>query len=367
MIRFLLFSILLTFTGCATLAPLKPIEAQIPELRFSYAKDGEFKVAYGHAADHFKEGEPRIIKIKVNKKGGECKLRYIDGDRDFTNDCTGLSEVVLDLGLHYAGEPEVLGFSVSQSNLGIQQGFLYSLMRKERDALTVDFKCPYTETKGDLSVCTRPASYAFKIKTTIEENVPGELLQTLSCNDGTSFDEVIPISKQGDQWLEFTVQTPTFCVLGLGLRQDKRPDGTHRIIKGKTIFLRFYNPAYVPLAVPKIGSVDGVRSVCATADYKAHTIYEKDGGRINTGACVSAPKSFEFLAWDAYGRFTYKNEPTLAKQEGWDFYENIKPWVQAHSRRCANRECAILEFERLRRHPKIVKAVERWDSSVLYQ
>jgi hypothetical protein len=370
--RFLPFTLVLAIlSGCATNpVPFKPIEAQIPELRFSYAKDGNFKVAYGHAADHFKEGEPKIIKVKVNKKGGDCKLRLIDGDRDFTKDCTGLSEVVLDLGTHYEGEPDVIGLSVSQENLGIQQGFLYTLLRKERDALPVSFRCPYNETVSDLAVCTRPASYAFKVKITVEENLPGELLETLWCNDGTSFDKVLPITGAEEKWLEFTVRSPTFCVLGLGLRQDKRPDGTHRILKGKTIFLRFYNPMYIPLGVPELGSVAGVRSVCAAEDYNAHTIYGKDGGRINKGACVDAPKSFEFLAWDSYGRFTFKIEQTKyskrKKPEGWEFYENIKPWVYQNMKKCLNEACVISEYERLSKHPQMVQAVELWDSSVLY-
>lgn len=368
--RFVLLLSLLIVTGCATNpVPLKPIEAMIPELRFSYSKDGGFKNAYGHAADHFKEGDPKIIKIKVNKKGGNCKLRYIDGDQDFTKDCTGLSEIVLDMGSHYAGQPDVIGMSISQEYLGIQQGFLYNLLRKERDSLPVEFNCPYDDATSDLAVCTRPATYAFKIKITIEENLPGDLLQTLSCNDGTAFDKVLPISGTEEKWLEFTVRTPTFCSLGLGLRQDKRPDGTHRILKGKTIFLRFYNPSYIPLGVPELGSVGGVRSVCATADYAAHTIYEKDGGRLNAGACVSAPSSFEFLAWDSYGRFTFKIEPTkkMGNQEGWEFYENIKPWILDNMKPCATKSCVVSEYKRLSQHPKMVQAVEGWDSSILYQ
>jgi len=93
---------MILITGCAT-PPLsmKPVDAQVPELKFSYYKNGLFKSAYGHAGNHFKEGEPKIFKVKVNKFGGSCKLRYIDGNDDVTKDCTGMSEVTLDMGWNF--------------------------------------------------------------------------------------------------------------------------------------------------------------------------------------------------------------------------------------------------------------------------
>jgi len=121
--------------------------------------------------------------------------------------------------------------------------------------------------------------------------------------------------------------------------------------------------------VPKLGSVDSVRSVCATDDYKAHTIYEKDSGRLNAGMCVSAPKSFEFFAWDSYGRFTFKTDTPkkLGASEGWEFYDNIKPWINSNTQKCFNDNCVISEFKRLSKHPKMIAAVEEWKSSILYR
>ena len=384
MMRIILLLSLLT--SCAT-APtsLKPVDAQIPELRFSYFKNGVYKTAFGHAASHFKEGDPKVFKVKVNQNGGACKIRYIDGNDDITKDCTGASEVILDLGVHYKNQPEVIGISVSQEKLGIQQGFIYSLLRKERDPLPVEFKCPHAESEGDLAVCTRPATYAFKVNAIITNDVAGELLQTFVCNDGTKFEKIVPISSAGEQMLEFSPQNPTFCTVGLGLRQGRRSDGTHSIIKAKSIFVRFYSPLYIPLSPPVLKNQDGVKKVCAGESYAAYTFNNKDGSYIDPQTCFNASNVFEFLAWDSIGRFSYKRNETQEllslTNESWDFYEKVKPWVRKNTPDCVSDneeywvhdeyrskdDCMTKEFEKLMRHPQMVKAIEKWDSSVLYK
>jgi hypothetical protein len=377
---------LIFIAGCTTLpTSLKPVDAQIPELKFSYLKDGSFKTAFGHSASHFKEGDPKVFKVKVNQYGGVCKLRYIDGNDDITKDCTGSSEVTLDLGLHYKNQPEVIGISVSQEKLGIQQGFLYSLLRKEREPLPVEFKCPHAESEGDLAICTRPATYAFKVNAVITNNVAGELLQTFVCNDGTKFENIIPVSSSGEKMLEFTPQNATFCTVGLGLRQGKRADGTHSILQAKSIFIRFYDPLYIPLSTPVLKTQDGVKKICPGESYSAYTFNNKDGSAIDTQTCFNYPSVFEFLAWDGIGRFSYKKNQTqellALTNESWDFYEKIKPWVKKNSPDCVSDneeywvhdeyrskdECMKKEYEKLMHHPQMIKAIENWDSSLLYK
>jgi hypothetical protein len=350
---------------------MKPVDAEIPELKFSYYKNGIFKSAYGHAGGHFSEGDLKIFKVKVNKYGGACKLRYIDGNDDITKDCTGLSEVTLDMGTHYKNQPEVIGISVSQEKLGIQQGYFYSLMRKERESLPVDFKCPYSDSTGDLAVCTRPASYAFKVKAIITNNLPGELLQTFVCNDGSKYETVLPISGADEKNLEFTVRNPTFCTVGLGLRQGKRPDGTHTIIQAKSIFVRFYNPLYIPLGSPNLIMENGVKKVCSGDSYAAYTLFNRDGGYLEPQTCFSVSNFFEFFAWDSIGRFSFKSYSdsfTFAKQQdGWDFYTKAEPWIRKNMPRCKSDECIKKEYAKLIRNPKMISAIENWDSSILYK
>lgn len=368
---------LMFLVGCSSTKPLsmKPMDAEIPELRFSYLKNGEFKVARGHSADHFSVGDPKILKIRVHNRGGKCSLRYIDGDSDMSKDCTGLSEVVLDLGKHYQGQPEVLGVSVSQEKLGVQQGFFYPLLRETRAELPVDYKCPYSESKGDLDVCTRPATFAFKLKAQIKSDLAGELFEKLVCNDGTQFERVKAIAGASEQQIEFVTKGPTFCVLGVGLRQGKKPDGSYTVIQSKSVFIRFYDPRYIPLPRPQIVVEGGKKKACGSENYDAYSIGDKDykHGPF-TKNCIEIPDQFEFMAWDSIGRFTWRTSDPLTfalfssmKGEGWDFYENARVWIIKNMKSCSSVKCVRSEIDRLMEHPKMVEAVESWDSSILYK
>jgi hypothetical protein len=366
---------LMLMAGCASTKPLsmKPIDAEIPELRFSYLKDGAFKIARGHAADHFVVGDPKVLKIRVHSRGGKCLLRYIDGDTDKSKDCTGLSEVTLDLGKHYERQPEVIGVSVSQEKLGIQQGFFYPSLREARSALTVEYKCPYSNSVQDLDVCTRPASYSFKLKALILSNTSGEIFEKLVCNEGTGFERTKPVYGSSEHLIEFTPKQPTFCVLGIGLKQGKKPDGSYEIIQSKSIFIRFYNPKYIPLPAPSIEAVEGGFKACGSETYDAFSINDRDFKKLDSGKCVSLPREFEFMAWDSLGRFTWDTKPPLGialssvDGEGWQFYENSRNWIMRNMTRCSNSRCVRSEINRLMNHPKMVQAVESWDSSILYE
>lgn len=378
--------ILVLLSGCASTKPLsmKPMEADIPELKFEYLKKDKWIEVYGHAGDLFVEGEKKILRIKTHKKGGNCLLNYVDGDTHFTKDCKGMSEVFLDLGKYKKPHPEVMGISVSMEKTGTQLGYFYPLLRPLRDVLPVNFKCPYSKTTDSVTSCTRPASYSFVFEVVIGGEGKGKLQYEFKCNNHSKITELYDVDGPGVLTLTAISDSQNFCVVGLALRQGALRQA-HRI------YLRFYNPKYIPLPKPNVSLKDGEYKICAPEDYELLSVNKKDyGSGVFSGSCKSVrAASVEALAWDTIGRFSRyvssmgnrkaslhlkQLNGSTANQDNkldhWDLYQDLFEWVSKKVQRICNDgdiDCYKKEVDALMYHPQVVATIEAWDKKYLYQ
>ena len=384
---FLLAVLLVLMTSCSSgTLSMHPIDAKIPEMRFWYWKDGEYKSAWGDKGDWFKTGDPKKFKLKLHKDAGKCQLTYQDGDSHFTKDCQGMSEFELDLGTYTSSQSPVVGFSVATENLGIQQGFFYPNLLTQFPAIPVAYKCPHSDTVGGISVCTRPATYAFNFVATITDNYPGLLQFTKKC-DNDFVPTVTPITVTGAGQLNFSVTSDTaqYCAINLAVKQNQQPDGSYAIKKEQTVHIRFYDPKYVPLPIPTMTQTKDGWHVCAPQEYKLYSVNESDGGGgIFAGACQDVKgNTVEFMVWDDIGRFSWNVAPGRVLQfldgaavgdipltNGYNFYSTAKPWIEGQLDKLCKKSdwrCRYFKYNDVIHLPKMIEAVEKWDASVLYQ
>ena len=371
-------------SGCGgtKILTMKPIEADIPELRFWYQKGGAWKNVYGHAGDFFADGDSKKFLVKLHKDAGKCQLTYDDGDNHFTKDCKGLSTMELDLGKYYPNHPDVIGISVATDRLGIQTGYFYPNMRTERDALPVAYKCPGQSTERTMSTCTRPATYTFFFAAQIEDASAGDMQFVRKCNKTQMQTDVIPVTGAGPISLSIASNTADYCVIQLNLRQNKQPDGSYLIKKQQNIFVRFYNEKYIPLPIPELTKQgDGKWKACAPESYEKYSVNGKDRGSWSQSKCYTVDADqVEIDVWDDLGRFSWNVAPGRAlfdakgfatkgiEVNGFYFYNQARPWVEKkilESCSAKDVECAKKKRDELLKHPKMIKAMETWDASVL--
>lgn len=375
------------FSGCGGTAALsmKPIDADIPELRFWYMKGGAWQNAFGQAGDFFSVGDPKEFQIKLNKNAGDCQLTYDDGDTHFTQDCDGQSTVTLNLGNYSAQQPDVIGISVATQNGGIQTGYFYPNMRVQHSALPVTYTCPGQSSSGLMSTCTRPATYDFDFSANITDGDPGQLQFVRQCNKGSLETDVINISGAGPVPLSLNSTTPDFCVIQLNLRQKQLPNGTWAIEEQQNIFVRFYDPTYIPLPLPELTQQsNGSWQACAPDDYSMYSINGTDygSGWFSSNCKTITGSNLEIDVWDSIGRFSWNVIPPRVlmnakssgqrgvELNGFYFYNKARPWVEQQILsvcKPTDEGCIKKKRDELLRNPKMVKAVTAWDASLLYK
>lgn len=344
--------------------PLPPVDAAIPEMPFSYMSNGSWREAFGQGSAKFSVGDTKKFKISLFSKGGACILRVLNGDTDRALSCTGKKELELDLGTYQAGEPEIISFVTTYEKLGTQVGYFYPSLAKERPVLDVSFKCPYQSQNGGFSVCTRPATYRFLYHLSFKEAVLGKFIHRRQCAgqplEETVFDASGPFEKE----FEITSAVPTYCVIGIG---EKNTGKAH------VIHVRFYDPKYIPLLPPLIKGSLGAHKVCAADTYDALSVNNTYEYELKLGGC--APPTFAspllVFAWDRFGRFSFLEFSDLYFYNGWGFYEEAKKYAfEQVTATCGNvpkEECVRKNSKKLMYTDKVIKAVEKWDASILYQ
>jgi len=386
-LAFVIFSgvVLLMSSGCASKRfVVEPIDAKIPELKFEYWKDGSWHPAHGHAGAYFSESDKKKFRIKTHKEGGDCQFVYVDGDTHFTRECDEKSEITLNLGKYRQNSPEVIGFSVTMENSGTQQGYFYPLMRNQYEPLPVSFKCPYSKKNGSISVCSRPATYRFLFDVSIKSQGEGDLLFTRKCNGEEKISETLNVSGPETKTLSISSDKANFCVVGLALRQ-----GSTR--KSQRIYVRFYDPEYIPLSSPEITKKDDGFKICAPEDYELLSINGKDySNSFFSDSCKTVESSHvEVLVWDDVGRLSRvvsslngrktslylsrinKNSTTnyfTKSRYSWGFYEDLYKWGYPKLRDYCPKEkteCMRDKAKALMDSPTVISAVESWDGSLL--
>jgi hypothetical protein len=362
----------LLLLGCATPRPptMTPLQAGIPELHFWYWKADEWVLVRGHGGEHFEVGDPKKFRIKTQMYGGDCQIRYVDGNTDLSVGCKGKEFIDLDLGAYYENHPEVIGISVTFENIGSQFGHFYPSLREKRDVLDVTFVCPWQEDKEGLAICTRPATYNFNFTVHFDENDKGQFYYGYQCRGKEPVERIENV--QGPSKLELSLNSskPDYCVIGLGFRK-----GLTSGVKSHVIHVRFYDPAYVPLSLPEIKPTsDTTFNVCAGAKFEATNVGGKDYRRQSSGTCkpyTISQNYFEAWAWDTVGRFSWgyhSTQPVLV-HNGFSFYDEIEPWVVSKIQetcRPVTERCLKRNQKKFFSDPKLVKAVETWDASYVY-
>jgi hypothetical protein len=315
----------------------------------------------------------------MHEDGGECIINYQDGDVHKTFDCTDKNEVDLDLGTYKKVSTEVVGISVAMRKLGIQVGFFYPSLRTKRDILPIEFVCPYQMTKDNLSVCTRPATYKFKMLANFDYPGTGKGQFVYECVSGQKDDQRFDLAGAEEKEFEINSNKPDYCVISVG---SVNTDSTPGMVKKQhVIHVRFYNNEYIPLAVPTINELpDGFR-VCAGEDYSKVYYNRESHGSMSAGECSIVKGTYiDFIGWDSIGRLTwiYKAKamnsvkslaPTsmYKSNNGMEFYTQATPWFRQQVKHCgSDMKCITKEKTRLLQHPSVVEAMVKWDASVLY-
>lgn len=372
--NFIALAVLLLSASCASTQPLskKPIDALVPELPFAYAEGGSFISVKGLGANYFSPGDRKILKVKVHEDAGRCVLSFVDGDNHLTQDCTGQTEVIVDLGKHRAGQGDVMGISVATQKLGTQLGWFYPSLRTVRTPLAVDFKCPQQTTSNGLSTCSRPATFDFVFSAQITDNFAGKIQYARACDGENVYVNVIEF--KGATTLPFTLQSERarYCQVRLDVLQNQQADGTWAIKKSSTIHVRFYDPQYIPLPMPIIkANPKGGVQVCGAEDYEAISVDGVDYGSLKAGRCKDFDQVSEVIAWDSIGRVNWAfysrgslRTAATPRINRYKFYEDARPWVEREIKKCGLTEkCA----RKVIYSPKMKLAIRKWDASILYR
>lgn len=359
--------------GCGSTPPvsMSPDKAKVPELEFYYFKGGDWIRVHGHGGSKFQPGESRKFRIKLHKKMGDCQINYVDGDEHFTRDCKGHSSYELDLGQYYNSTPSITSFSVASEAVGIQVGHFYAAIGLQGMALPISIKCPEQSTHNNVSTCSRPATYKMKVMAINPDNEAGKIHFEYKC---LNKDKVVKIDEDilGEEYKEYTINSdiPTYCVAGLALKINTTKLYSH------LVHIRFYDPKYIPLPAPTIKKDSKGYLACAKGNYKLYSVNGNDkGSGIFSGKCERVEeKPVDIIVWDEIGRVGHSflpgeeienfNQPQLA--EGWGFYTNMYPWFKSQiKKKCRyfSKDC----IKEIMYHPKMVQAVENWDSNKLYE
>ena len=236
--RFLV--VLCLLLGCVKEEPITPaVQREVPswpDLEFSYLKDGQFVEAQGQAADYFKPGDPKSVKIKTPLMDG-CQVRVLDGEIDMLTKCRGQS-LTIDLG-KYTEKSGIISMTVFANGIDEQKGYFYPRPRKVRPKLPVLFTCPKMSTSlaGGLSTCAKPTGFDLFFKVLMPNPGDGHLLYTLKCSDETRVREVLPIVGPTDKIIKLPPKEGgTYCAVGLALKQDS-------VRQSHIVHVRYYDPS----------------------------------------------------------------------------------------------------------------------------
>ena len=181
--------------------------------------------------------------------------------------------------------------------------------------------------------------------------------------------------------ISLSVEEPTLCVIGLALKQGQLRQA-HRI------YVRFYDPKYLPLPTPHIKKTDDGYEVCAPEDYKFYTVNGEDKKRSwFTGKCFEVKELKEILVWDQLGRFSWlrpsldeshktslylnqlnHNPYQYQRSNNWTFYGHLYDFgYEKVMEVCESvhekvfESCVHEQIASLKDHPEFVRMVERWD------
>lgn len=389
-LSFVLF-IAVTLSGCSTSTKsisMKPEDAKIPELHFDYWKDGKWRKAEGHAGDEFTVGNVKKFRVRTHKGMGNCLVNYLDGDSHIVKDCSNKGEVLFDtedFEDYYEGHPTVLAFSVAGEKTGIQTGYFYPFVGIKRESLPVLVRCPHVQTSRNITTCSRPATFTFRMVAKNPLAEPGDLQYQYSCRDGQSGKEVFTdVESYGSEVLELKVNEASYCAIAFAFRnKDKTKKLSH------LLHVRFYDPKYIPLPLPNVSETSKGYKVCGAEEYRLTSVNGDDRGRLKAGNCINVKgNSLDMLSWDDIGRLNHVHKSKLPSNmedigrnfftpramyidnAGWEFYKEARPWVESEIRKLCTpitASCAREKYKEVLYHPRMVKAVEEWDAKYLYE
>lgn len=368
---------ILVFVACSsTPLSMKPTVAKIPELKFYYLKNNNWVMVRGHGGDYFSAGEPKQFKIVSSSKGGECIINYQDGDIQKNINCTDSNETLLDFGNYYATNPNVIGISVAMKDLGAQFGYFYVNMRPHRPTLPVDFTCPYQATNSNMSVCTRPATYTFSMSVHIDNPGLGKLQYVYQCDGKEIQTQSLDVAGPSIRTVTLNSDIANYCAVSLNYRSVDDSGNLGNVAAQHIIDVRFYDPQYIPLAVPVVTTVDGGYKVCAGEKYDQVQINGNAADGLDVGDCTTVKGTLlDFLAWDSIGRTTWSynsvssvTSSAVQTHNGFSFYTPTGDWLDRQVEAChGDFKCMNLKRDSSLRDPKLIQAVEAWDAALLTQ
>lgn len=274
-------------TGCTPpLNLLRPVDAGMPEMRFSYWKGAEWHEVYGHGGDFFRKGEEYRLRVMLNKEAGRCEMRLLDGERDVVRDCTGRSIEEFYLGEHDE-KPRQLGIIVVTEKLGSFKGFFHPRRFTGRDQHDVDYLCPVMSSGTQLG-CSRPSG--FPLRLTVRFKEAGRALFAVQCEGEAMKEQVLDVA--ADQAVEYTVESDKAAYCGAVIASKG--------VEERETFLnvRFYDARYIALPRPILE--DG--ELCLSDDVRAYKDPHGEDKSRPWSRCVRAKERGEYIFWDSIGR-----------------------------------------------------------------
>lgn len=274
-------------TGCTPpLNLLRPVDAGIPEMRFSYWKGSEWHEVYGHGGDFFRKGDAYRLRVMLNREAGRCEMRLLDGERDVVRDCTGRSIEEFNLGEHDE-KPRQLGLIVVTEKLGSFKGFFHPRRFTGREQHDVDYLCPVMSGGAQLG-CSRPAG--FPLRLTVRFKEPGRALFAVQCEGEAMKEQVLDVT--ADQAVEYTVESEKAAYCGAVIASKGSVE------RETFLNVRFYDARYIALPRPVLE--DG--ELCLSDDVRAYKDPKGEDSSRPWARCVRAKERGEYIFWDSIGR-----------------------------------------------------------------
>ena len=359
----LILALSLFLNSCTSTPPLsmKPVDARIPELQFYYYKSGAWELARGQAADYFSPGDPKKFKVITHPKSGDCMINFVDGDVQKTFPCTNNSETIIDLGIYTVISPSVQAMSVVSENFGIQLGYFYPNLHSPKNMMGVEFTCPYSETNGNISVCTRPATYAFEFSFKIP--TPGKLQVISQCTGGVPNIDTQTVTIPQEFKSKISSPEKNYCIVSINFVDNNNEQFQH------IIHIRFYDPLYIPLSTPSVKLDDQGYHICTGEKYYKTLVNGEDYGVLGAGYCyvVNTP-NVSIIGWDTIGRVAwgYASKEVSVLENGFNFYSEAYQFAQNKLSFCNDCDCVKQNVNLVLYDPKMINAVHDWNAKELY-